>query len=336
MMFPNIDIDELWDPNLYMAPKIARIVSGEATPRPRTQPQTVAQSFNAMVRGVGNLQGPLMPQSFAPLTNREAAPRPRTQQQPLDSSTRGFGNEQKPLTQAKTLDDESGKDFEEIVRSLRKPASEKLQSPLLTLQQQVANVFQHGPLRIGGVFGSLSIAARAGVTKAEFPDGDLDVPWNSCKAAATLVGILARPAKRLFEVVKSLSQALNGLPSYEEIHNTPSASLLTAFQPAKALARGEKGISSALVVSLIDVHIFELVKQERSEDYTSFAHTFVLGIGPEGVIIWQGWGEHGYGLDQWIKNGDARVRSWKEADDFVDVFEKFVSYKVSRLHKSLS
>jgi hypothetical protein len=325
MLIPNID--ELWDPNLYMAPNIARIVSGEATPRPRPQPQTVAQSFDAMVRGVGNLQRPLIPQSFNS-TVRGSGDEQRPPQ-PSDSPVRASGNQQGPLTQTKAPDDESDNDFEKIVRSLRKPAPDNLQIPLLALQQQVASVFQHGPLRAGGVFGSLSIAARAGVTKAEFPDGDLDVPWNSCKTAATLVGILACPAERLFEVVKSLSQALNGLPSYEEIHNTPSTSLLTAFQHAKALARGEKGLSTVLVVSLIDVHIFDLARQGRSEDYTSFAHTFVLGIGPEGVIIWQGWGEHGYGVDQWIKNGDARVRTWQEAGDFVDVFEKFVAYKVS-------
>jgi hypothetical protein len=77
----------------------------------------------------------------------------------------------------------------------------------------------------------------------------------------------------------------------------------------------------------------------------------VLGIGPERVIIWQGWGDkvvnwgakvprqagashliNGYGLDQWIKDGNARVRSWREMGDFVSDFEAFVAYEVSRPH----
>jgi hypothetical protein len=228
-----------------------------------------------------------------------------------------------------------GTDFEKIVRASR-PGPGDLQSPLLTLQQQVASVFQHGPSRAGDIFLGLAAAAESGVTTVMTPPSDEAVPWNSCKVAATLVSVLACPTDRLYEVFKFQSERLGGVPSYDEIRNTPSASLLTAFEHAKALARGEKGISSVLVVSLLDVHIYELARQGRARGYTSFTHTFVLGIGPEGVIIWQGWDEHGYGLDQWIRNGDARIRSWKEADDFVDAFEKFVAYKVSRLHKTLS
>lgn len=97
----------------------------------------------------------------------------------------------------------------------------------------------------------------------------------------------------------------------------------------KALARGGKGTTSVLVVSLVDVHIFELARQGTSQGYTSFAHTFVLGIGPEGVVVWQSWGEHGYGLDEYISRGDARIRSWQEAGDFVDVFGNFAAYEVS-------
>ena len=82
------------------------------------------------------------------------------------------------------------------------------------------------------------------------------------------------------------------------------------------------------MVSLVDVHSFELAKPNKPTGYTPFAHTFVLGIGPEGVIVWQGWGEHGYGLDEWISKGDARVRTWQEAGDLVENVERFAAYKV--------
>jgi hypothetical protein len=159
------------------------------------------------------------------------------------------------------------------------------------------------------VFASLSVAAESGLTTVQTPDYDVPTPWNSCKAAATLVAILACPSDRLHEVVKFQSRRLSGLPTYETIRHTTSTSLQTAFRNAKFFARSEEGISSLIVVSLIDVHIFELAKQGRSQDHTSFAHTFVNGIGPEGVIVWQGWGEHGYGLDHYINVGGSRIRS---------------------------
>lgn len=292
-LIPNID--ELWDPRLSLALNISRVVSGEAGPARGTPQQPNIPLLGATRPGRGSGSG-----------TGELAPR--------NGHSDGFGG-----------------DFKDIVRALRKPEPQNLESPLLALQKQVVSVFKHGPLRAGGMFQELSVAAEAGVSTAETPVSNLPVPWNSCKAAATLVGLLACPSARLYEVLKFQSQRLNGLPTYEDIANTPSTSLRTAFKQAKALARGEEGTSSLLVVSLIDVHIFELARQGKSQDYTSFAHTFVLGIGPEGVIIWQGWGEHGYGLDEYINKGQARVRSWQEAGDFVDVFENFTAYKVSGL-----
>jgi len=286
------DVDDLYDPDLPATLNITRIVSGEAS-----------HDLEARRR-----QG-------SSLTQR--ASEPRQQETMLPPTT--------------ARDTRTNTEFQAIVRALRRPATHEPQSPLLALQQQLSNVFKHGPLRAGGIFTSLSVAAESGLTTAQTPDSDVAIPWNSCKAAATLVGLLACPPARLFEVLKFQSQRLNGMPTLDIIRNTPSASLQSAFRNAKALARGDKGSSSVIVVSLIDVHMFELAGQGRSKGYTSFAHTFVLGVGPEGVVVWQGWGEHGYGLDKWIMDGGSRVRTWQEAGDFVDVFENFASYKVGHL-----
>jgi hypothetical protein len=308
------NIDQLWDPNLTVARNIARIDGREVG---TTQEGEGSNSYSAeedeavdfMVQEI---------ESFRRIPTPRRRPTPFLV--PQQQTAAGVALE-KP--------DSYSAECEDIVRALRRPAPDNLQSALLVLQQQVLNVFKHGPQRATGIYGSLLEAALSGLTKAKIPDGDLPILWNSCRAAATLVGLLACPSGRADEVMEFLSRRPGGLTTLKEIRKTPSASLQTAFLDAKALACSEKRISSVIVVSLTDVHIFELVEQGRSEGYTSFAHSFVLGIGPEGVVVWQSWGEHGYGLDQWINNGRARVQTWQEAGDLVGVFEKFAAYKVS-------
>ncbi|KAK4695702.1 hypothetical protein P7C71_g2095, partial [Lecanoromycetidae sp. Uapishka_2] len=61
-------------------------------------------------------------------------------------------------------------------------------------------------------------------------------------------------------------------------------------------------------------------------NYTSFAHTFVLGISREGWRIFQSWGEHGYTLHEYISRGGTRLRDWDEAKEFI---KNFVTLAVS-------
>jgi hypothetical protein len=377
-LFPNID--ELWDPNMYPASNIARIVSGEAQgeleARRRREQQRASERSNSVMESapVPNSQPPAFLRQFRPnidqlwdsnltvarniarIDGREVGTAQEGEGsnpysaaedeavnfmvQELESFTRKpaprrgpnpllVPQQQNTAGVALEMPESYSAECEDVIRALRKPAPDNLQSVLLALQQQVLNIFKHGPQRATGVYGSLLEAALSGLTKAKIPDRDLPIPWNSCRAAATLVGLLACPSGRVDEVMEFLSRDLGGPTTLKEIRKTPSASLQTAFQDAKALACGEKRTSSVIVVSLTDVHIFELADQGRSEGYTSFAHSFVLGIGPEGVVVWQGWGEHGYGLDQWINDGRARVQTWQEAGDLVGVFEKFTAYKVS-------
>ena len=86
--------------------------------------------------------------------------------------------------------------------------------------------------------------------------------------------------------------------------------------------------TTVLAASLVDVHIFELAQQGASEQYFSFAHVFIIGVGPEGIIVWQAWGKHGYRLDEYLNDGHARVRDWREADQFVHDFGKLAAQKV--------
>jgi hypothetical protein len=120
------------------------------------------------------------------------------------------------------------------------------------------------------------------------------------------------------------------LSSSKASNQEPSASLQTASTEARALARGSHAECSLIMVLLVDVHLQELEKQGRQNAYTTFMHSFTMGVSPEGVIIWQAWGPR-YGLGEWISKGGADVRTLEKASEFVDNFEKFVAYKVSGL-----
>lgn len=219
---------------------------------------------------------------------------------------------------------------EDIVRALRRPTSGAVQSPLLALQQQVKDFFQHGPERTTGIFVSILAAAECNETRTLYPDRDVGLSWKSCKASATLVGLLACPPAAFIKVIKFLGYTLGGLDTdIDKIRKTPSDSLRLEFQRAKALALGEKSTTTVISVSLGDICDFELDEQKRSGEFASFAHAFVLGVGPEGVILWQSWGEDGYPLDKWLNDNGARLRNWQEAGYFVDEFETFAAYKVS-------
>ncbi|KAK3632884.1 hypothetical protein LTR56_016063 [Elasticomyces elasticus] len=217
-------------------------------------------------------------------------------------------------------------DFQEIIKALNPKPGQAARSPLLVLQHLVASVIMHGPLRAGGVHGSMCVAAEHHTTEADVPTENLDVEWRSCKAAATLVGLLTCPDDEVYSTRKFLSQGLGGLPTLDEMRTTPSASFPSAFRKAKALARKEN-VATVILVSFVDVHIFELAAKHKADKFTSLAHSFAIGIGPEGVVLWQAWGEHGYSLDQYIKRDGARLRTWQEAGDLVDRFDQLAQHK---------
>lgn len=153
--------------------------------------------------------------------------------------------------------------------------------------------------------------------------------WKSCELVSTLILLLAAPRRResLLSALKFQSRALGGLPTLYATRTTPSASFQSTSHKAKEAALKD-GKTTVLSVTLTDVHIFELAQRGLAEHYLSFAHTFTIGIGPDAVIVWQAWGKHGYSLDEYIRDGHARVRDLEEAEQFVKDFEKLASLKV--------
>jgi len=219
-------------------------------------------------------------------------------------------------------------------------------SALAILRHQMEMFFSFGPELASFAFAKLQKIAATRSNK--MIESDLDVslsgldskslsqwsslyPWNSCKMAATLVLLFAAPrdGESLFSAVRTQSHSLGGLPTLEHIRETPSSSLDTAYRRAKQDASGQEKRTTVMAVNLTDVHIFELVEQGKAESYFSFAHVFVIAVGPEGAVIWQSWGKFGYRLDEYLNRGGGGLRNWQEADQFVNDFTKLVSGKVS-------
>lgn len=147
-------------------------------------------------------------------------------------------------------------------------------------------------------------------------------------AALILLFASSNDQTSMHAALKCHSRRLGGLPTYETIQNTPSASFLLTFLQAKAAALSEDK-TTVMNVTLTDVHIFELARRGAAQQHFSFAHTFTVGIAPEGVIIWQAWGKHGYRLDEYMRDGHTRLRNWDEAEQFVRDFDKLATGKVS-------
>ncbi|KFY89762.1 hypothetical protein V500_05510 [Pseudogymnoascus sp. VKM F-4518 (FW-2643)] len=207
-------------------------------------------------------------------------------------------------------------------------------SPLQLLQASIAT-FLEGPQIASFIYRQLQVAAMLGETSIFVPkdiildprDPEFNLPWNSCKLATTLVLLIACRHNEVFEALKYQSGQLGGLPTLSLIRSTSSSSFAQAFAKAKKAALSGEMATTVIGVSLTDVHIFELNVRGKAKPYTSFAHSFVVGIGPEGVVIWQSWGEYGYRLDEYLNRDGARLRNWDEADEFVRDFTRLVFRK---------
>jgi hypothetical protein len=209
-------------------------------------------------------------------------------------------------------------------------------TPLEALRIRIGAFFTSGPLVASFIVANLhaTVANRSTVLSSGTWDySDIEQynflqPWSSCKLAASLVLVTASSEYRMFDALKFQSNSFGGLPTLVKIRNTPTASFSDSFGKAKTAAETQ-GRTTIIGVSLVDIHIFRLAQAKTADQWSSFAHSFVVGVGPEGVTIWQAWGEHGYRLDEYIDRGGARLRSWDEAEQFVKDFRRLAIAKVS-------
>ena len=204
-------------------------------------------------------------------------------------------------------------------------------SALDVLHQQIVDFFTFGPHLASVKFWALqhTVGNRDfTIDQQYYPSPNLDkdvdalMPWNSCKMAATLILIFASPndTKATFEALKFQTRSVGGIITLGMINSTPSADLSKAFAKAKKAAiDGKVGKVTILGVNLVDVEMIERSeKGSRDMHYSSFAHSFVLGISRAGWRIYQPWGEHGYRLDQWLDRDGAKIRDWKGGEDLLE------------------
>ncbi|KAH9897457.1 hypothetical protein F4778DRAFT_743655 [Xylariomycetidae sp. FL2044] len=223
-------------------------------------------------------------------------------------------------------------------------------SPLLALSQKIETFFDHGVDAAFAAFQNLqeSIAnatykrERARIRIPAIPDLGLTSKimggphlntstfWRMSPAATTLVLLLACAdddgSLARYSTMKDQGRFFGGFPSCETVRDTAaSASLPVAFDGAKAAALRE-GRTTLMVVTLHDVETLErLGRGEEDGDFFNFTHFFTIGVGPEGMMVWQAWGYNGYRFDEYLRDGHARLRTWGEADQFVGDFDKLAN-----------
>lgn len=160
-------------------------------------------------------------------------------------------------------------------------------------------------------------------------------PWYSCEIATVSIVVCAAPALTFDIFAKQHADLLSEEPLEDQtLRHTliPSASLTRAFDRAKAAATGPRKSTSLIYVALMDSCLYQLSSSQKEHNmdlkrFMPFTHYFVLGVGPEGMMMWQSFRSYGPRLHEHIALGGAKVRDWEEATSFVATFDDFAAYR---------
>jgi len=154
---------------------------------------------------------------------------------------------------------------------------------------------------------------------------------DSCGATAKIVALLACHTDRNDWL--KVSQAI--LPNMRELADwfITSKEFLVQYEEAKQKAQGPENQTTTFIVHLVDVGCWKALltlpyprAHEVSENYLSFEHEFVIGVGPEGCTVWQSFvNPGGYTFDQYRSANGDRVRDWAQMDQFFEDLEYVVS-----------
>ncbi|KAE8332223.1 hypothetical protein BDV39DRAFT_200376 [Aspergillus sergii] len=211
--------------------------------------------------------------------------------------------------------------FRDEATQVDSKSSGLLPKPLEELDKPVKGFFGDGPDAAPVKFESLRNYMMEGQTRIQ-RDGQFSylmqppyarlLPWNSCKLAATLALVFSSPPEP-----ESTLEALGFL-----------SRSLAVCTSQKAAIDGKVGKVTVLGVNLVDVEMLERgEKMSRDMNYSSFAHSFVIAIAREGFRFYQSWGEHGYRLDEYLRRGGSRLRSWEDAKAFLKMFQKLYRFQ---------
>lgn len=98
-------------------------------------------------------------------------------------------------------------------------------------------------------------------------------------------------------------------------------------------------MTTLLKVDLIDVNqqalldpkfkkVFNDVFSIDANSRLSFGHCFILGVDPEGWVLYQSWMWLGPDLAEHLNSGAMERRSWDEGEEFVTAFDNFAENNV--------
>ena len=213
-------------------------------------------------------------------------------------------------------------------------------SPLMALRQYISHLFAYGPRAASYFYARLENAVRKGTTvidRLELPGsvpGDFfseSYPWDSQSLASTLVLVVAAPLEWTYDALRFLNRAMGHWSHVpHDMKGTESASLRDAFEAGKKGAT-EKRQTTVLCVELVDLASAAMseMRLKAAWNHTSFGQTFVMVIGPEGVMTLRAGGPlEGYTLPEYGKSKRDRIQLGKEGNRFVADFEKFAVREV--------
>ena len=221
------------------------------------------------------------------------------------------------------------------------PVSLPVPSTLFSFYQKVVAFLAEGPARTAGKFVAIRQLILDGTdAPVNFDSNALarnptaQIPWNVCELVAGIVMTLASPCDTVEnrKALRFASTTLGGLPTMATVTTIPSMDLEEYFRVAKiASINRQLGELTVLGVNLVDVGTLDR-RQRGGGDmrYTSFEHTFVLGIGLEGFRMWSVWGGCEYQLEHLSSPEGARLRYWTEVKDFLETFKVLTTGKVDR------
>lgn len=273
------------------------------------------------------------------ISNNNSSDRPAGAAQPSDTLPPLDGR----ICEIDDKDELAEADFSKVENNLKK-VQKASGSPVQALRSQIAAILSN-TLPVALYLASAMMTATSAGTFVIQLDSEVlteeedvwnrsnirpDNIWKSCDLAANFILVVASSKTSAEQATKFLSISQSGPITLSLVRNTPASSFRSAFDIAKAAAQKQKK-TTVISIVLADVHMMQLTSRGQSEGHISFAHKFVVAIGPEGFVVWQAWGVgtgYGYRFDEWTDRDGDRVRTWDEAEQFVKDFEKLTDTTV--------
>jgi hypothetical protein len=213
-------------------------------------------------------------------------------------------------------------------------------SPLLSIRQYVRHMFDFGPEAAYHMYLRMEKAVKVEevvIKRLEIPSELPAGVWMSENLVASLLFVLASPKAQMAKELAP-GDEIQGIihPTIETVGDTPWASLRQAYNEAKEVATKETRTTlirvelSDLLLAAEEEIAKEVFPNELPNIRVSFARTFVMGVGPEGTIVWMTGGKlGGASFEEYCKQDRDRVLSENEVNRFVTDFEKLTVDKVN-------